>query len=229
MIGVSEGAKMAFKRINFLIILLLLSIFLFSFFYISSISSYWKITPDSTTYVRGAKSIAEGQGYTEGGRSAPLFPPLSALIYSLGFIISGENYSLLNGIVKLFCLFSFIAIFLYFRRSSGDLRALLITLFTAGSIYLFRWSTFLLSDIFYLFFSFTAFIFVREILNNEKRISRYFLAGITVLIACMTRLIGVAIVLAIIAYLGISLCLKRQKFSPKILIVIILPMLFIVL
>ena len=42
---------------------------LFSFLYVSAISSYWKITPDSATYVLAGKSLAQGEGYKEMGKA----------------------------------------------------------------------------------------------------------------------------------------------------------------
>ena len=84
--------------------------------HIGVITPYWKITPDSTTYVVGGESIASGKGYLERGKPAPLFPPMTSLIFSFFILIFPKNYLVLNGVVTLFAFSSLLLFFFLFSR-----------------------------------------------------------------------------------------------------------------
>ena len=45
----------------------------FAALYCWQVGPYWKLTPDSTSYVFGGESLAEGQGYSENGSQVNLF------------------------------------------------------------------------------------------------------------------------------------------------------------
>ncbi len=122
-----------------------------------AVGPYWKLTPDSTTYVLGAQSLAEGKGYREAGAPAVLFPPGTAGILAAGWILGGKSYHALNEEVMLFALASLVLCFLVFRSWLGAIGSAVVVLLCLGSVELFQRSTFLLSEIFFLFFSLLAF------------------------------------------------------------------------
>ena len=96
------------KLLTIVVVSLLL---LFSIFYIAAISSYWKITPDSATYVFAGESLAVGEGYMEKGKPVELFPPMTSLIFSVFILIFPGSYFALNAVVTVFV---FLSLFLCF-------------------------------------------------------------------------------------------------------------------
>ena len=209
---------MTINKNHLLIIFVILGIAIFSLFYISAISPYWKITPDSTTYVNGAKSIAVGKGYTTRGKAASLYPPMASLIFSPFVFFFPENYFALNLLVTIFLFLSMILVFILFQKEIGGWKSLAIVLLSLGSIYLFYESTRLLSDIFFMFFSIAAITFIKRSLNSGSAIVKYIFAAIFLSVACMIRLVGIDLALAIMIYAGICLPRNNKKRDHWILI-----------
>jgi len=201
---------MIFKRTNLLTILVVSFIFLFLFLYVSAISPYWKISPDSTSYISGARSIIAGEGYKERGRPVSLYPPMTSIIFSICFSLPFNNYLVLNFVVTMCLFFSLFLIFILFKKEIGNLKSLLIVLLSLGSIYLFKESIRLLSDIFFMFFSVAAVVIAKRSSENEEKIGNYLLLSILVLAACMTRLTGIDLALSILIY-GSVCVFKRNK------------------
>jgi hypothetical protein len=135
---------------------------LFGFMYCRTIGPYWKLVPDSTTYVLGAKSLAEGQGYREQGKPVVLFAPGTSLLLTPAWILGGGSYLLMNAEVVLFAFAALAACFFLFRQSLGTLGSGTVMLLCLGSAEYFERSTFLLSEIFYIFFSLAAFSWYRR-------------------------------------------------------------------
>jgi hypothetical protein len=162
----------------------------FSALYFLAVGPYWKLTPDSVSYVRGGQSLAAGKGYLEANRPVLLYPPGTSAILAAGWIAGGGSYRFLNAQVVVFSLAAMALSFLLFRDSLGVLGSSLTVLLSLGSSALFYWSTFLLSDIFYLFFSLLALWFYQR---NRIAGTALALAG-----ACSIRLIGVTLVAAVL-------------------------------
>jgi hypothetical protein len=156
----------------------------FAILYCRSISPFWKITPDNTTYVLAAQSIARGQGYREGGRPAPLFPPGTSALLSVAWRIK-KSYRAMNAEVVFFVLGSMTISYFLFRGSLGKAGSLLTVLLCLGSVELFDISTFILSEMFFLFFSLAAFWWYWR--DNTVG------AALSVLCAVMVRTAGVCL------------------------------------
>ena len=168
--------------------------------YCRAVGPYWKITPDSTTYVLGAQSLAHGNGYRESGSPATLLPPGTSLLLAAGWIAGGGTYRVLNAEVMLFALASLSICFLLFRASLGTLGSSVVVLLCLGSTEVFERSTFLLSEMFFVFFSLLA-LWLYERDNTPG-------AVLSTLAACLVRSVGVALAMA---FLLDSLCQRKQR------------------
>jgi len=167
-----------------------LGIALFSILYCLSVSRYWKLSNDSITYVLAGQSLAAGTGYLEAGRTVDLYPPGTSALFAVGWLAGRRSYFVLNAEVVAFALGSMVICFLLFRDSLGSLGAATVVLMCLASTTLFRWSTFLLSDIFYLFFSLLAlWLYSRGLAPGT---------GVAVLAACAIRLVGVSLAAAVL-------------------------------
>jgi hypothetical protein len=167
-----------------------LGIALFSILYCLSVSRYWKLSNDSITYVLAGQSLAAGTGYLEAGRTVDLYPPGTPAMFAVGWLAGRGSYLVLNAEVVVFALGSMVICFLLFRDPLGSLGAASVVLMCLASTTLFNWSTFLLSDIFYLFFAVLAlWLYSRDLALGT---------GMSVLAACAMRLIGVSLAAAIL-------------------------------
>ncbi len=158
--------------------------------YCRAAGPYWKITPDSTTYVLGAQSLAQGQGYRESGAPASLFPPGTSALLAVGWIAGRGSYRVLNAEVILFALAALLVCFLFFRDSLGTAGSAVAVLLCLGSAEFFDRSTFLLSEVFFVFFSLLALWLYQR---NE-----HVGAVLAALAACMTRSVGVSLAAALL-------------------------------
>jgi hypothetical protein len=171
-----------------------------SLLYISAAGPYWKITPDSSTYVSAAVSLARGEGYLQGGRPVYPVPPATSLVYSIPLVFFPGGYFLLNLSVKVLAILSAIIVFRIFRQELGDVDSALISLLSLGSVLLFHESTYLLSDVVYLFFSMLALALFREAQKpGGSRASSVGMAFFA-LAATMARPMGLAVVLAVVVH-----------------------------
>ena len=200
--------------------------------YILAVGPYWNLSPDSAIYVQGGKSLAEGEGYTVQGNPIRLFPPMTSLILSPVIKFLPDNYTALNFVVTLFTLLSLLLFFVLFRKNTSTITSLMVILLSIGSIYLFRQSTRLLSETFYMFFS-AAFLFLADNLKRKKQgIFLHIAAGSALLAACMTRSVGISLLAATIFYTVIFNFRKSKREKPRLIFliaVIIIPLFFSVL
>jgi len=183
----SEGKKLRRTLAGAVI----LSVILLMVLYCLAIGPYWKLSPDSVTYVLGAKSLAAGKGYREAGKPVILYPPGSSIILAAGWLAGRGSYRLLNAEVVAFGFAAMVLCFLLFRPSLGALGSGLVVLMCLGSVTFFQSSTFLLSDMFYAFFSILG-------LYLYQRPGATRGTGLAVLAACTTRLIGVSLAAALL-------------------------------
>jgi hypothetical protein len=152
--------KPAVSRLVLLVTALLLLGFVA--LYCTAVSPYWKISPDTTTYVLAAQSLAEGRGYTEGGQPAMLFPPGTSALLALGWIAGRGSFQVMNAEVMLFTFASLAVCFLLFRQPLGTVGACAVVLLCLASTEFFKASTQLLSEMFYLFWSLLALLFYQR-------------------------------------------------------------------
>lgn len=172
-----------------LLVMVGLGIALFSILYCLSVSPYWKLSNDSVLYVQAGQSLAAGNGYSQSGSAVQLYPPGTSAMLAAGWLAGGGSYFVLNAEVVAFALGSMIICFLLFRDRLGSLGAATVVLMCLASTTLFHWSTYLLSDIFYLFFSLLALWFYSKDSASGT--------GLSVLAAVALRLIGVSLAAAL--------------------------------
>jgi len=196
---------------NLLIVLISSGILIFSLLYLLAISTYWNITPDSAMYVMAGESIANGAGYHTRSHRVPLFPPMTSLVFSLCVLLFPQSYFALNVVVAILTLCSLLLAFILFKYELKTHHAFLIVLMSLGSTALFLQSTLLLSEIIYLFFSLLALVVIRLSSRETKSLRLEILVGITLLAACMTRIVGLALVAAMIVSILISWATHRVR------------------
>jgi hypothetical protein len=163
--------------------------FAFGVLYCREVGPYWKLTPDSTSYVLGAESLAAGHGYRESGYPVVLFAPGTSAILAPAWI-AGRSYLALNAEVILFAFAGLGVVFLLFRESLGTAGSGVVVLLCLGSAEYFEQSTFLLSETFYIFFSLLAFWCYRRGSKTGTVVSS--LAGL------MVRTVGVCLPVAFV-------------------------------
>src|SRR5262249_2476977 len=110
--------KMRFRKEFLFRVLLAAGILTFSLLYLLAVRGYWKITPDSITYVMAAESIAAGNGYTIQGNPVPVVSPGTSLVFSLGFLLFPGSYLALNFIVAVLTLCSLFFAFILFKSAT---------------------------------------------------------------------------------------------------------------
>lgn len=169
----------------------------FAALYCRAVAPYWKLTPDSTTYVLGAQSLAHGEGYKEDGAPATLFPPGTSVLLAAGWIAGGGSYRVLNAEVVLAAFASLAILFLLWRDSLGAWGSAAVALLCLGSAEFFYQSTFLLSEMFFLFFSLLALWLHRRDSTPG--------AVLAALAAVMVRAVGVTLAAALLLD-----CLRRR-------------------
>lgn len=185
---------------------LLGSIVLFAALYLAAVGPYWKISPDSVYYVEGAESLAAGNGY-----HLKLRPPLTSVLLGLPAYLFPGRYLAMNAWITIWALLSAGVGYLFFRSRNGTFRASLLTLLLLGSIPLFDLSTLLLSDVFFLFFSTAALALLGRRSNASASWASAFLAAAAILAACMVRVAGLALVVAVLAHC----CASRWRRSGE--------------
>jgi hypothetical protein len=161
---------------------------LFAVLYCRAVGPYWNLIPDSTTYVLGAQSLADGKGYRAAGSPVVLFPPGTSALLAAAWIAGGKSYRVLNAEVILFTFASLVICFLLFRDSLGVLGSGVVVLLCLGSVEFLHGSTFLLSDHFFVFFSLLALWWYQR--GSTRG------AVLSALASCLVRTIGVALAAA---------------------------------
>lgn len=209
------------EKNRLLTITIVVVVLLFSLLHLSAISSYWKITPDSATYVLAGKSLAAGEGYREMGKPVPLYPPVTSFVFSIFILFFPDSYFALNAVVTISVLLSLFLCFFLFKKNIGKIKSLIIVQLSMGSIFLFQQSTFLLSDALYMFFSILTLIVARGIYKRKGSWLDCILLGAIVLVVCMTRIVGLSLVLAIAIYSLVSVIQKRTKIKPDLVLMLL--------
>ncbi len=160
----------------------------FAALYLAAAGPYWKLTPDSVTYVRAAHSLAEGRGYRIAGDPVSFYPPGTSLAMAAAWFAAPGSYRLLHLQQAAAAIGSAVLAFLLFRERVGSAGAGVAGLMLLSSWLLIRQSTFLLSDVLFLLFSLLAFVL--------RQRSRSLAAALAAGAASSIRLLGVLIAVA---------------------------------
>lgn len=202
------------------VILLLVGI---SVVYALGLSPRWKYSADSTLYVGLAESLVQGRGYEFNNESHVHVPPGVPLLFLPVILFGGRNFLLLRLLVTALAVGSVYLAYHIFRTNLSERVALLLAALLGGSLYLFRYSLYILSDVPFLFFSLAALLAVRSFIERKDRWQlRGVLAGLLVSAACMMRAVGAALLPAVALTLLFSARPKatmRQRLAKLALVI----------
>lgn len=184
--------------------------------YVLAISPYWNITPDSADYVGGAKSLAAGEGYTLLGRPIFLQPPVTSLMYASALWLFPEGYLSLRIVTIVFLFLALAGFFFVARRDLEPLPSLAVIVLSLASVSLLRESTQTLSEIFYLFFSIVALVLAAASWARADGWGPAVTLGLALLLAAMTRIVGLILPVVVLAWHGIRLLRHEERFRPRL-------------
>lgn len=178
--------------------------------YIASIGPYWNISPDSTTYVGWAKALLAGVPYARG----PVQPPVTSLVYAAVLFFFPNGYTALNAATMVLILIWLALVYVWVARRTGRTEGLLVVLLCLASTRLYHESTQLLSEPSYMVLSMAVLVLLdRPVARTDgpatfavehfesRRLATLF-AGTLIVAAVLTRTIGIALVLAVLAIEG---------------------------
>lgn len=114
--------------------------------------------------------------------------------------------------------------FLLLRRKAGVLHAMLALLLTLGSVRLFHQSTQLLSEPAYMLFSFLALLLLDKP-DQAGGKGAQMLGGLALLLAGLTRTVGVTLVLAVLVSEGVARLTRSRSVRPFVVATAILALL----
>lgn len=211
--------------IPFLIAISISAVFLVLY----SISKYGSaITHDSVAYIYASGSLLSGKGMLYFGYDSPfvqwgpLFPLVLAGLESLGanLIIATAYF---NGIV--YALIILISGLWVLKATKKGILALMTSLAILVSIPLYYVSTFIWSETLFIFFTILFLILIEKYVEmtleeqGQKIVSLKYLifASIVAALACLTRYIGITVIIAGV----IILLLQKKKFINKLLEIVL--------
>jgi 4-amino-4-deoxy-L-arabinose transferase-like glycosyltransferase len=180
--------------------------------YLCLTSPAWLISPDSTDYVEGARSLVRLHGYLDTtGAPQTLAPPGTSFVYAVAAAIPSADFFSFNLLTK-FLAIAFIALaYLVARRSAGDVVALILVLFLALSERILSESTRILSDIpFSVVFMLTLWLFPEDALEEPPVGSALALGGLVALCYLM-RTAGLFVLLGYVVYVALFARAKRLR------------------
>lgn len=186
-------------------------------FYVYLASGTWLITPDSTDYVEGAKSLARARGYLDAtGAAQTLVPPGTSAVYALAAVLPSRDFFYFNVLTKLLTVSFIVLAYLVVRRSAGDGVALIVVLFLALCERLIFESTRILSDIpFSATFMLTLWMFPQDKLEAMPVRAALALGAI---VACcyVMRMAGLFVYLGYVTYL--ALWVRKNRLRTIVLV-----------
>lgn len=176
------------------------------------VSRTWVISPDSTDYVQGARSIAQGRGYVDlAGQPITLFPPGTSLLYSCAASFQRNDFLFFNILTRILLLAYLVLSFLFLKRSEGTALALIGFLILSFSIVPLMESTRVLSDIpFALSVVLVLYLFGTERLQKLSTLDALLL-GFLVTVTCCIRTAGIFVFAAYFVYILIAVNENRNK------------------
>jgi 4-amino-4-deoxy-L-arabinose transferase-like glycosyltransferase len=163
---------------------------------------------DNANYVLLARSMAEGQGFSDvhipGHPPHTRYPPLLPLLLSPVYYFFGYNFTMMRLLVVLAGIGSIYAVKLLFERESDGTTGVLVALMTVTNFYVLFYMREIMTEIPYMLFSLLALLWLGRF--SEERAFKPSATAAVVLVtaAYLTRSIGVTIYMA-------GLCLLLVK------------------
>ena len=183
-----------------------------AFFHLSRINGTWVITPDSTDYVEGAFSIAQGKGYVDFTEDpVTLFPPGTSLAYLAAAALPRSDYLYFNLSTKLMLLGYLALSYLFLEKALGWMPALLGFLVLSFSMVPIHESTRILSDIPFAFLVlFIFYIFDPKRLETASLLQAVLL-GFLITLSYFVRTEGLYIFCGYFLYVFLAVKKNRKK------------------
>ena len=170
--------------------------------YLLLVNSNWKPSWDSAIYITVSRALATGHGYTYMGYAHTKYPFMFPLLLAPITGIFGYNFLLMRLMIVFMVFFAIWFSFVLVRRVADEWIALCVMALTAASYPLMLWTTWVLSDSPYMFFSMLALIFIQQYGRETSPFNRRAVfASLLVLASYFTRGIGLALALAAVLYL----------------------------
>ena len=170
-----------------------------SVIYLSTLDNYWKPFWDSALYISLAKSLAAGDGYCYMGLPHAKYPFVFPLLLSPIVGLCGLNFLVMRLLILILAIASFWLIYILFRKLTDEGTAFAVMLLTGFSPAVLHLSTWILSEVPYMFFSLcTLCLFIDY--GQEKRCftKTGLLASILLLATIFTRTIGITLAVAVL-------------------------------
>jgi 4-amino-4-deoxy-L-arabinose transferase-like glycosyltransferase len=182
---------------------------LLSAIYLSTLDNFWKPAWDSAIYISLGKSIAAGNGYHYMGLPHAKYPFILPLILSPVIGLFGLNFLLMRLIIIICAVGSLYLTYLLFKKFTDEGTALSILCLTGFSYTLLHASTWILSEVPYLFFSLCALYSMTSYSEERKWLTQTgLISSLLVVTAIFTRMIGISLFIAFIGHTLLSRNLK---------------------
>ncbi len=184
--------------------------------YLLLLSTNWKPTWDSATYIMLGKSLITGNGFKYMDIPHTKYPFMFPLMLSPIIGLFGRNFLLMRLLIVMMALGSIGLTFWLFRRNFDTWLGLGIMLMTAASYPLMYECTRILSDIPYMFLSLLSLILIGPYAREDRWSSRFgYISAALILASFFTRYIGLALFAGAVSYLLLdsrgSLPLRLKK------------------
>jgi len=175
-------------------------------FYLRRISAAPPLIYDEIYYFALAKYLLAGYGYVDAcfpGAPAHLhYPPLTSLCAAAAIKLFGEDFFLLRALHLLAGFAALLPAYLLVKRTDGRGKALAVVLLTAASAGVLPALATIRSDLPFLLFAFTFLLFAEKLRSGEDRSpAAYAAAGLFLALCCLSRQVGVVMLLVLPAAL----------------------------
>ena len=199
--------------------------------YALSLNSGLTLGGDDANYVMLAEALIKGKGYTD--FSGPVDMPHSTYPFAFPLILAplvgifGQNLLILKLVPLFLTVLALYILFLLLKEYVRGWHIPAIMVLTAASPLMLSYSTVILSDAPYLFFSLTTLLFLEKYKKQESSIDKYlFLTVLGMLLSYYTRFIGIALFACALLSLGFKRDIKKIFAVSVIFVPLLLPWIY---
>jgi len=187
---------------------------LIAMLYVASAPRVWFMKSDSAVYIRLARSLVRGEGYTFNGSPYGKYPPVFPLMLVPVYAALGESLWAMQALVALTGVGAIAMAFALARARSGTRPALAVVVLTALCTWFWTHSSqFIMSEVPYAFLSLTALWLAERAVQSPRLPALKWLAAVVVATAAIyTRMVGAALIPAL---MGTALLARGQHWSLR--------------
>jgi 4-amino-4-deoxy-L-arabinose transferase-like glycosyltransferase len=162
---------------------------------------------DNGTYLSLAQSLVSGQGYRDialdGSPAHTKYPPVYPLLLAPLVYLFGLNFWVMRLFSVGIGVLALAVIYFYFRRLAGERDAFTILALTGVSYGIWFYSQSISSEMPYVLFAFLALLYLERYKEAQQRIlGKACVAALVVGVACLTRTVGLALLVGAVAYVA---------------------------